>query len=83
MFEVLLIKSPSNILELNQILFDLTTQNYNSPLISFFSSSKLEITADPDMPWTLDGEYQEGRAEITVENLHHAIQLITNRERHK
>ena len=83
MFEVLLIKSPSNILELNQILFDLTTQNYNSPLISFFSSSKLEITADPDMPWTLGGEYQEGRAEITVENLHHAIQLITNRERHK
>ena len=34
MFEVLLIKSPSNILELNQILFDLTTQNYTSPLIS-------------------------------------------------
>ena len=33
LFEVLLIKSPSNILELNQILLALTTQNYNSPKI--------------------------------------------------
>lgn len=77
MFEVLLIKSPSNILELNQILIALTTQNYNSPLISLFSSSKLEITADPNMSWTLDGEYQEGCDSITVENLHDAIRLVT------
>ncbi len=76
MFEVLLIKSPSNILELNQILFDLTTQNYNSTLISFFSSSRLEVTADPEMSWTLDGEYQEGNDTIVIENLHSAIQLI-------
>ena len=76
-FEVILIKSPSNILELNQILFALTTQNYNTPLISFFSSGHLTITADPDMPWTLDGEYQEGCAEIEVKNIKGAIQLIT------
>lgn len=76
-FEVLLIKSPSNILELNQILLALTTQNFNSPMISFFSSSKMEITADPAMPWTLDGEYQEGAESITVENIHGAIRLMT------
>lgn len=76
-FEVLLIKSPSNILELNQILLALTTQNFNSPMISFFSSSKMEVTADPDMPWTLDGEYQEGAESITIENIHGAIRLMT------
>lgn len=76
-FEVLLIKSPSNILELNQILLALTTQNFNSPMISFFSSSRLEITADPDMPWTLDGEYQEGSETIVIENIRDAIQLMT------
>ena len=76
-FEVLLIKSPSNILELNQILLALTTQNFNSPMISFFSSSKLEITADPSMPWTLDGEYQEGSGNIVVENIQGAFRLMT------
>lgn len=80
-FEILLIKSPSNILELNQILFDLTTQNYNSPLISFFSTRTLEITADPEMPWTLDGEYQQGAETIKVENLHGAIRLVTAGDR--
>lgn len=75
-FEVLLIKSPANILELNQILLALTKQNYNSPLISFFSSKELEITADPKMPWTLDGEYQEGSEKITIKNLHGAIKLM-------
>lgn len=76
-FEVLLIKAPSNIIELNQILIALTTQNFeNSPMISFFSSGNLEITADADMPWTLDGEYQEGSAQILVENVQGAIELI-------
>lgn len=76
MFEVLLIKSPANILELNQILLALTMQNYNSPMISFFNSSELEIEADPSMPWTLDGEYQEGSEAITIKNLHGAIRLM-------
>lgn len=76
MFEVLLIKSPSNILELNQILLALTKQNYQSPMISFFNSSEVEITADPSMPWTLDGEYQEGSEAITIKNLHGAIKLM-------
>lgn len=76
-FEVMLIKSPSDILELNQIVLALMTQNFeNSPMISFFSSGSLEIEADEDMPWTLDGEYQEGRKNIKVENLQGAIELI-------
>jgi len=76
-FEVLLIKSPSNIIELNQILIALTTQNFeNSPMISFFSSGSLEITADAGMPWTLDGEYQEGSDKILIENIESAIELM-------
>lgn len=75
-FEVLLIKSPSNLIELNQIIFALTTSNYNSPMISFFSTEEVEIIADEDMPWTLDGEYQEGKDNIIVKNIHNAIRLV-------
>lgn len=75
-FEVLLIKSPSNIFELNQILYDLARQNYSSPMVSLFSTSFLEVTADSQMPWTLDGEYQEGAERIKIDNVHSAIKLI-------
>ena len=28
------------------------------------------------MPWTLDGEREEGHSVVNVENVHHAIRLI-------
>lgn len=76
LFEVLLVKAPSNILELNQILFDLANQKYNSSMISLFSSHKMEITADPEMTWTLDGEYQAGAETIIVENKRSAVKIL-------
>ena len=79
-FEVLLIRSPGNIFEINQIILALTSQNYEDcPLISFFSSKKVEIHADPDMPWTLDGEYQEGKEKIVVKNVQSAIKIMVAR----
>ena len=79
-FEVLLIRSPGNIFEINQVIMALTSQKYEDcPLISFFSSSKVEIQADPDMPWTLDGEYQEGKEKIVVKNVQSAIKIMVAR----
>lgn len=80
-FEVMLIKKPNNVLELNQMLGALATQNFvNSPMVTFFSTGNLEILADPDMPWTLDGEYQAGCERIQIQNLHGAIQVVLNDE---
>lgn len=78
LFEVLLIKAPANILELNQILFDLANQKYNSSMISLFSSHSLEITARPEMSWTLDGEYQKGAEIINVENKQSAVKIMVS-----
>ena len=80
-FEVLLIKSPGNIIELNQILFALSTGNYaNCNMISFFSSGDLEIEASSDMAWSLDGEYQEGSDRIHIKNIRSAIKLMTRND---
>jgi len=80
-FEVLLIKTPKNVLELNQIISALATQNFtNSPMIKFFSTDSLEITTSPYMSWTLDGEYQEGCANIKIQNLHGAIKVLLDDE---
>ena len=76
-FEILLIRSPRNIIELAQITSAIAQGQYRQcPMKSFFSSSKVEITADPDMPWTLDGEYQEGSEHIIIENKKSAIQIM-------
>jgi len=74
--EVLLIRNSTSLLELNQVVMNLTSGVYDSPLISFFSSSEMEISADKEMPWTLDGEYQPGSDKIIVKNIHNAVRII-------
>ncbi|MBE6778929.1 MAG: YegS/Rv2252/BmrU family lipid kinase [Ruminococcaceae bacterium] len=76
LLELLLIRKPRNPLELEECIRCLQKQRYNSPMLTFHSASRLKIIAPADMPWTLDGERQEGREEIEISNLHSAIQLI-------
>ena len=40
----------------------------------------VKITANPEMNWTLDGEFEPGRATVEIENLYHAVQIICPEE---
>lgn len=75
-FEVLLIRAPRNAMELAECLFCLSNQRYNCAMMTFLASSRIRITADPDMPWTLDGERAEGQEVVTVENIHLGLRII-------
>ena len=75
-FELLLIRMPKNLIELNQIISAITTQNYDNEMLSFRSIHSARIFGRADMPWTLDGEYQAGAKEFLVENLHQRIQML-------
>ena len=74
-FEIMLIKAPKNILELNECVNALSTKNYNSKMITFRTAKTATIYANKDMSWTLDGEYQEGAEIIKVDNIHNAIKV--------
>ena len=77
LFEVMLIKAPENIIDLNSIIFALSTQSYSEcDQITFFSSAHGDIDAPADMPWTLDGEYQEPCEKVSVSNVYDAVQLM-------
>ena len=77
LFEILLIRAPRNLTELSECLLALQTQNYdNCAMITFCSTNRVTVYADPEMPWTLDGEREDGHAMVVAENLHHAIRLI-------
>ena len=82
LFEILLIRAPQSLAEISECLQALQSQQYNCAMITFRSARKVRIYANPDMPWTLDGEKEDGHEMVDVENLHHAIQLIQKRESH-
>lgn len=67
-FEVILIKRPKNVDELNQIVQALLTSNLNCKMIDFFRASSVRFKLPSDTVWTLDGERAEcgGRVDISV-----------------
>ena len=76
MFEVLLVRAPRSLAEISECILAVQSQKYNCGMITFRSASHVRVYADQAMPWTLDGEKEEGRSLIEVRNLHHAIRLI-------
>lgn len=75
-FELLLIRKPNTAIELSDCVLALTTQDYNTPMLTMVSSSRIEIDAPEDLDWTLDGEHADGASHCVVENLHNGIQVI-------
>lgn len=79
-FEILLIRAPRSLLEIHECIQALQNQTYDCAMVTFRTGSSIRIFADPDMPWTLDGEREEGHAMVEVQNLHQAMRLMKRRE---
>ena len=77
LLEILLVRVPKNLTEIAECIQAFQTQDYrNSSMFTFRSARNVRILASSNMPWTLDGEREDGHLEIFVENIHHAIQLV-------
>ncbi len=75
-FELLLLRAPKNLLEITECIQALQKQTYNCAMLTFLSTGRLTVQADPEMPWTLDGEKAQGAEKIEIENLNRAIRLM-------
>ena len=76
-FEVILVRAPKDLAEVAECIQAVQKQQYNCKMITFQSAQHIEIYSRADMSWTLDGEQADGNNYIEVENLYHAIHLIT------
>ncbi len=77
LLEILLVRAPRNLTEITDCIQAFQAQDYNNcAMVTFRSARKIRILASSDMPWTLDGEREEGHLEVFAENVHHAIQLV-------
>lgn len=79
MFELLLIRLPKDLFELNEIVIALSSKKYKTKMITFISAKSITIETRESINWTLDGEYAQGNEIIKVENLNKAIRIITNK----
>lgn len=75
-FELLLVRAPKDLMEVSECIRALQSQQYNCSMITFRSARHVRAIADPQMPWTLDGERAEGRESVEICNIHHAIRLL-------
>lgn len=56
LFEMLLVKMPKNLLDLNGIIYELLSGEIGNRHICYARVSKVHITSDSELPWALDGE---------------------------
>ena len=74
--ELLLVRAPRDLTELTDCIFAVTSQTYNCAMMTFCSTEHLKITAPETMPWTVDGEYQQGILQVDVSCVRHGIQIV-------
>lgn len=75
LFELMLIRMPKSILDLNEIVYSLVSQNYDSQRMIFLQTDSVFIRTEIPYAWTLDGEPSEETAEVHISVLHKAFQL--------
>lgn len=77
MFEMLLIKMPKNIIDLQAIISALINVKINENYMYYIQASKMTITSE-DMEWSLDGEFGGIYNKVEIENCNNAIEIISN-----
>ena len=75
LFEVTLITTPKNPMDMQEIIAGLMSGKDNSDLIYTFKTSRIRIQSDEAVAWTLDGEYGGDHKEVEIRNLHRALNL--------
>ena len=74
-FEVLLIRMPQNLLELQGIIAALLGNPMDSEYVDYFQTSYVEIESE-EMEWTVDGEYGGKYKKVGIKNLNRAIRIL-------
>jgi YegS/Rv2252/BmrU family lipid kinase len=75
LFEVMLIKMPRSLAELNTIVTALLQQKPDGNVIGF-QTARLTFTSPDPLPWTLDGEYGGDPQVAEIRNLPRAITVM-------
>lgn len=76
LFEVLLIRYPKNLAELNNVVSAILKKDFSHEGIEFMQAKQVVFSQAGEINWTLDGEHIAPIDTIKVENLHSAIDFL-------
>lgn len=77
LFEVLLIRVPPTIVELNEALAAVVDRRLKSDYVITFPAASVDVICDTDVSWTLDGEYGGTMKEAKIRVLPKALNIRT------
>lgn len=66
LFEVILIRRPKSLLEVQDLIAHLVIQEYNTEAFVVFSTDRIRFETEDAVPWTLDGEFGGDEKEIDI-----------------
>jgi len=75
-FEVMLIKTPKDPVDLHYIVQGLVNQDYRDDSVLFFTASRAEFTFENDVPWTIDGEYAGESSKVIIGNMQQRVRIL-------
>ena len=67
---------PKTAFDLQSLIAAISRMDYNGPGVIFRHVQQVTVTTDEDLPWSLDGEYVPGAAQIEIETLPQALELV-------
>lgn len=79
-FEVTLIKTPKNAIELSELLGALGLRQINKERMYSFRSGNVRFESLEEIPWTLDGEFGGVHDEVVIRNEKQALQIMVKKE---
>lgn len=75
-FEVTLIRTPKNPIELNDIIASLLLKQFDSKVMYSFRSGHIEFESEEEIQWTLDGEFGGSHDKVVIENRRQLLEIM-------
>lgn len=79
-FEIMLIRKPINLIELQEVVAALLIEEYDSKYMQTFEASKVIFECEEEIAWTLDGEFGGEHNRVEIENMNKAITVMIGKD---
>ena len=76
LFEVTLIRTPKNPIELQEIIAALLIEQIDTKYMYTFKTGEIEFESIEEIPWTLDGEYGGVHDEVLIRNHKQELEIM-------
>lgn len=79
LFEVTFIRKPKNVFELQEMIASLLIEEDQTDMIISCKTSRIQVEAENEIAWTLDGEFGGNLKEVVIENEKQRMMIIQNK----